>query len=469
MEMRLYLGRCANIKISDMRNVYLLTLFLLTPFISGASIVYTDLNPDKSGILDPNLQTASNIASIDFNKDANEDCNFEWTDLTLSGTTWYCNITLSGSNEAVLDGVSTGAGGARYLKAITSGTTIDGSGNWGSSNPEPLLSDNAMPNFQGKGDVYVGVKFNIGVDIHYGWILVSFSNLKELTVKEFAYESTPNTGIKAGEKSTPPVLVTSITVDGQGGKSTITTSGGSLQMEASVLPANATNKTVTWSVTDGTGSATISVSGLLKAKTNGTVTVKATANDMSGMSGTKVITISNQTVLVNNITVMGMGGATTITTASGTLQMQAAVLPANASNNSITWSVTEITGKASIDAMGLLTAIEDGVVTVVATANDGSGVTGSTDITISNQTASVFTQTGSQKINVYPNPTNQFLEISSEIHQDRVHGEICNVQGQVLLQFDNQRIDVSNLAPGIYYLNLVDGNAIQYSTKFVKQ
>jgi hypothetical protein len=74
------------------------------------------------------------------------------------------------------------------------------------------------------------------------------------------------------------VLVTSVTVSGTSGASTITINGGTLQMTATVLPANATDKTVVWSVINGTGQATISSTGLLTAVRNGTVTVVATAN-----------------------------------------------------------------------------------------------------------------------------------------------------------------------------------------------
>ena len=65
-----------------------------------------------------------------------------------------------------------------------------------------------------------------------------------------------------------------------------------LQMSAEVLPIDATNQTVTWSVEAGTGTASISSNGLLTALTNGTVTVKATADDGTGVVGTKEITIS---------------------------------------------------------------------------------------------------------------------------------------------------------------------------------
>lgn len=67
--------------------------------------------------------------------------------------------------------------------------------------------------------------------------------------------------------------------------------GSTLQMIASVTPANAANKSVTWSVIPGTGTAAISTEGLLTAAGIGTVTVKASARDGSGVVGTKEITI----------------------------------------------------------------------------------------------------------------------------------------------------------------------------------
>ena len=87
------------------------------------------------------------------------------------------------------------------------------------------------------------------------------------------------------------VSVTKIIVNGAG---TITEDGGTLLMEATVVPDNATNKQVTWSVEAGTGTASINQAGLLTALTNGTVTVKATAKDGSSVVGTKVVTITNQ-------------------------------------------------------------------------------------------------------------------------------------------------------------------------------
>lgn len=90
------------------------------------------------------------------------------------------------------------------------------------------------------------------------------------------------------------IKVQSITVSSSNGLSTITTKGGSLQMSKIVSPNDATTQTVTWSVVNGTGKATISSTGKLTAVSDGTVIVRATATDGSGIYGEKTITISGQ-------------------------------------------------------------------------------------------------------------------------------------------------------------------------------
>ena len=85
--------------------------------------------------------------------------------------------------------------------------------------------------------------------------------------------------------------VTSIAVTGTGGATTVA-DGATLQMIATITPLNATDSTVTWSVVPGTGTASISVGGLLTGTGAGTVTVIATANDASGVTGSIVITVT---------------------------------------------------------------------------------------------------------------------------------------------------------------------------------
>lgn len=79
----------------------------------------------------------------------------------------------------------------------------------------------------------------------------------------------------------------------------------------------------------------------------------------------------------------------TITENNGTLQLGVNILPTDATNKTVTWSIEEGSVMASITQTGLLIASGvdngNGVVTVVATANDGSGVSDEVDVTISNQ------------------------------------------------------------------------------------
>jgi hypothetical protein len=107
---------------------------------------------------------------------------------------------------------------------------------------------------------------------------------------------TPGT-VMSFTTAAPPILVTGITVTGAGSATTVV-NGGTLAMSAAVVPANATDATVTWSVAAGTGTATIGAStGVLTATGVGTVTVTATAHDASGKTGTEVITVTTAPTL----------------------------------------------------------------------------------------------------------------------------------------------------------------------------
>jgi len=194
--------------------------------------------------------------------------------------------------------------------------------------------------------------------------------------------------ITLSNQTVADVAVTSITVSGDGNLAVITTLGGTLQMSALVAPTNATNSSVVWTVLNGTGTATISTTGLLTATTNGTVTVKATSVSNSGINGTKDVTLTNQTVAdiaVTSITVLGALDAVIIDTLGGTLQMSTLIEPTNATDNSVVWTVLDGTGTATINTTGLLTALTDGTVTVTATSVSNTGVSGTKVITLSNQ------------------------------------------------------------------------------------
>lgn len=90
------------------------------------------------------------------------------------------------------------------------------------------------------------------------------------------------------------IPVTGISIQSADSSTTITTHGGTLQLSVTLTPEDVTNRLVTWTVTDGTGSATINQLGLVTAVSNGTVTAKVTSDSTPTLKAELVITISNQ-------------------------------------------------------------------------------------------------------------------------------------------------------------------------------
>lgn len=73
--------------------------------------------------------------------------------------------------------------------------------------------------------------------------------------------------------------------------STLTELGTTTQATATVSPANATNKSVTWSSTD-TSVAVVSSTGVVTAISNGTASIKATSAAITTISGSTTVTVN---------------------------------------------------------------------------------------------------------------------------------------------------------------------------------
>ncbi|TXK83539.1 S-layer homology domain-containing protein [Paenibacillus sp. N3.4] len=161
-----------------------------------------------------------------------------------------------------------------------------------------------------------------------------------------------------------------------------------VQLSASIVPADTADPSVTWAIVQGTDVATISHTGVLTPVKAGTVQIQATSNDAGGVKSNKLQLTFD--VKISSLTVAGAGGATAITSRAGQLQMGATAQPGGAATNNVAWTVENGTGSASISSTGLLTAISNGIVTVKATAQDGSGVVDQCTITILGQGSHTF-------------------------------------------------------------------------------
>jgi hypothetical protein len=177
------------------------------------------------------------------------------------------------------------------------------------------------------------------------------------------------------------VMVSSIVVTGTGGVAIIDVDNGTLQMLAEVLPANADDDSVVWTVENGTGTATINATGLFTAVSNGTVTVKATSVSTPSISETMVITISNQVVVAPTAVDLGSADAFIILGKTGIS----------------TTGTTLITGDIGVSPIGA-TAITGFGLTM-----DSSGEYSTSTLVIGNVYASDYTE---------PTPTNMTAVIS---------------------------------------------------------
>jgi parallel beta-helix repeat protein len=174
---------------------------------------------------------------------------------------------------------------------------------------------------------------------------------------------------------------------------------------------------------------------------------------------------------VSGIVITGAGGANSITTYSGTLLLSATIIPDNASNKNVSWSLQNGTGKASINSEGLLSAIADGTVTVVATANDGSGVSGTLEIEIFNQgILTAINSMDDEPFLVQMNNSELTIQLNSDIKYKNIG--VFNLYGKLIfncnLDKDISVYDISNLLPGVYIVMLFGDTVKKRSVKVCK-
>ena len=118
-----------------------------------------------------------------------------------------------------------------------------------------------------------------------------------------SWNNMDDAGIITLEGALPTVVIESIAL--KGGE--ITTDNGTVQIVSTILPADATNTQLKWSVTDGTGKATISENGLLTGFTNGTVTVTAVSTDGGFIEKKIVVNVSGQVIQYGELSILKDG------------------------------------------------------------------------------------------------------------------------------------------------------------------
>lgn len=183
--------------------------------------------------------------------------------------------------------------------------------------------------------------------------------------------------------------VTGLTIEGAGSVA----AGKSITLKAVMMPADATEKGVVWSVDCDKSIASISQSGKLTTKkVSGitTITVTAVSKQNSAIRATHTVTIRPVT------TGLAISAPRlTIDLASPTLQLTAKCIPEDASQQ-VAWS-TSNKRIATVDANGVVTALKAGTVTITATATDGTGVRAKFTVKVQ-KTVKSLTISGAEKL-----------------------------------------------------------------------
>jgi uncharacterized protein YjdB len=133
------------------------------------------------------------------------------------------------------------------------------------------------------------------------------------------------------------------------------------QIIPTISPANASNKNINWT-SSNIDVATVTNTGLITAKTNGTATIIATTQDQNKTASIILTVITPVISITLNKTTLTLNP-------NQTLKLVSTIIPVNASNKNITWTSSN-TNVASVSNTGLITAKSNGITNIIATSED---------------------------------------------------------------------------------------------------
>jgi len=239
-----------------------LTGVMASAVSANAQYIYTDVNPDLT-------VSTGNQYMLDMNNDLSPE--FTITALALSGSmssVSYSGLGVALTTAGTAEGAIAHTGTSfpvNYADALNLGTMIDNTGTFMSA---PASSSNAalimnavgtiggvfpfsVGSWLGVTDMYLGLKFMISTNTHYGWArLDAAGDGSSFTIKGYAYNSVASQAIPAGS--------TAVTIDENTIYQLVDLTLINQQLTVNVLSNDLTNGTI--SVTTITGESVINES-----------------------------------------------------------------------------------------------------------------------------------------------------------------------------------------------------------------
>ena len=186
------------------------------PFDSNAQIIYQDINPD-------NVVTGLNDQdTINLNLDGINELIFMTSEANFNGSFAsgpyigqnYINY-VNGGFVGGLNNTEMQVNGLNEVLTLNSNDPINNSQNFYNIFPYMLTlgvkstivaqsasfsSTSYQGNWPNIDDKFLGLKFSIGSNTHFGWVRLSVTaDCDSIILKDYAYNNSPNQGIQAGQ------------------------------------------------------------------------------------------------------------------------------------------------------------------------------------------------------------------------------------------------------------------------------
>lgn len=141
-----------------------------------------------------------------------------------------------------------------------------------------------------------------------------------------------------------------------------TTKNGTLQLNATVAPSDATNKAVVWK-SSNTKVATVTSTGRVTLKSKGSAVISATTKDGNKKATCKV-------TVVQKVVKVKLNKAKATVKKGKSITLKATINPSNANNKAVTWK-TSNKKVATVNAKGKVVAKKRGNATITVITKDG--------------------------------------------------------------------------------------------------
>ena len=180
-----------------------------SPINAQSLIIYKDIEPDfvsdnlnqsydldlnNDHIIDFTLKSELNLINWDYNDPIILPQHLLYLGSKASSANGSISVTPWLPNPLPLDS-------GKEIFSLAGYTNGESYENWGYfmiGNCGDELS--CYSNWEDKSDKYLGLKFYINGKAHYGWVQLDISSATQWVIKDYAYNSTPNKPILAGQK-----------------------------------------------------------------------------------------------------------------------------------------------------------------------------------------------------------------------------------------------------------------------------